>query len=35
MEKLDFYHRSAVIEKYRKYLINIFSNFSNVYHKIF
>ena len=50
MEKIEFYQRSAVIEIYRKYfidifsilnvikyfgLVDIFSNFSNVCHKIF
>ena len=29
MEKIEFYQRSAVIENYRKYFIDIFSNFSN------
>ena len=33
MEKIEFYQRSAVIENYRKYFIDIFSNFSNVCHK--
>ena len=32
MEKIEF---SQVIENYRKYFIEIFSNFSNVCHKIF
>ena len=33
MEKIEFYQR--VIENYRKYFIDIFSNFSNECHKIF
>ena len=32
MEKIEFYQRSAVIENI---FIEIFSNFSNEYHKIF
>ena len=32
MEKIEFYQRSAVIENYRKYVIEIFSNEC---HKIF
>ena len=32
MEKIEFYQRSAVIENI---FIDIFSNFSNEYHKIF
>ena len=28
MEKIEFYQRSAVIENYRKYFIDIFSNLS-------
>ena len=32
MEKIEFYQRS---ENYRKYFIDIFSNFSNECHKIF
>ena len=35
MEKIEFYQRSAVIENYRKYFIDIFSNFINEYHNIF
>ena len=35
MKKIKFYQRSAVIENSRKYFIDIFSNFSNVIHKIF
>ena len=37
MEKIEFYQMSssAVIENYRKYFIDIFSNFSNECHKIF
>ena len=36
MEKIEFYQRSAVIENYRIYFIDIFSNFSNeCYNKIF
>ena len=36
MEKIEFYQRSVVIENYRKYFIDIFSNFSkNECHKIF
>ena len=35
MEKIEFYQRSAVIENYRKYFINIFSNFINEYQNIF
>ena len=31
MEKIEFYQRS---ENYRKYFIEIFSNFSNECHKI-
>ena len=31
MEKIEFYQRSAVIENYRKYFIDIFSNFINEY----
>ena len=35
MEKIEFYQRSAVIENYRKYFIDIFSNFINEYQNIF
>ena len=35
MEKIEYYKRSAVMENYRKYLIDIFSNFINECHKIF
>ena len=35
MKKIEFYQRSAVIENYRKYFIDIFSNFINECHKIF
>ena len=35
MEKIEFYQRSAVIENYRKYFIDIFSNFSNECQNIF
>ena len=35
MEKIEFYQRSAVIDNYRKYFINIFSNFINEYQNIF
>ena len=35
MEKIEYYKRSAVIENYRKYLIDIFSNLINECHKIF
>ena len=35
MEKIEYYQRSAVIENYRKYFIDILKNFSNVCHKIF
>ena len=35
MKKIEFYQRSAVIENYRKYFIEIFSNFINEYQNIF
>ena len=35
MEKIEFYQRSAVIENSRIYFNDIFSNFSNEFHKIF
>ena len=35
MEKIEFYQRSAVIENYRKYFIDIFSNYINEYQNIF
>ena len=35
MKKIEFYQRSAVIENYRKYFIDIFSNFINEYQNIF
>ena len=35
MEKIEFYQRSAVIENYRKYLIDIFSNFIIKYFECF
>ena len=31
MEKIEFYQRSAVIENYRKYFIDIFSNFKKYF----
>ena len=35
MKKIEFDQRSAVIENYRIYFNDIFSNFSNECHKIF
>ena len=35
MEKIEVYQRFAVIAIYRKYFIEIFSNFINECHKIF